>query len=42
MLYVNGITITIAAGGAVSDKRDSFFTNEASKVAGRWLKATVR
>ena len=37
MLYVNGMTITIAAGGAVSDSRESFLTKDASKVEGRCL-----
>ncbi len=30
--------MTIAAGGALSDNRESFLTNEASRVAGRCLK----
>ena len=34
---MNGMTITIAAGGAVSDSRDSFLTNEARRAAGRCL-----
>jgi hypothetical protein len=38
MLYVKGMTMTIAAGGAVRDSRESFFTNEANRVAGRCLR----
>ena len=37
MLYVNGITIMIPAGGADIDNLDSRLINEASKAAGRWL-----
>jgi hypothetical protein len=32
------MTMTIAAGGAFNDKRDSLLMNEARSVAGRWLK----
>jgi len=34
---VNGTIITIAAAGALSDNRESFFTKEAKRVAGKWL-----
>jgi hypothetical protein len=34
---VNGIAITIAAGGAFNDRRESLLTNDARRVAGRWL-----
>ena len=40
ILYVKGMTITMAAGGALSDNRESFLTNEASRVAGRCLNGT--
>jgi hypothetical protein len=30
--------MTIAAGGAFNDRRDSLLMNEARSVAGRWLK----
>lgn len=35
ILYVNGMIMTIAAGGAESDKRDNRFMNEAKRVTGR-------
>jgi len=41
MLYVNGMIITIAAGGAFSDNRESLFTNEASSAAGKCLQKTI-
>lgn len=34
---MNGMTIMIAGGGAVNDRRASLLANEASKVAGRCL-----
>jgi hypothetical protein len=37
ILYVKGIIITMAAGGAFSDNRERRFINEARRVAGRWL-----
>jgi hypothetical protein len=38
MLYVKGMTIIIAAGGACNDSLDNLFTNDASKVAGKCLR----
>jgi hypothetical protein len=35
MLYVNGMTIMIPAGGADIDSLDNRLINEASKAAGR-------
>jgi hypothetical protein len=36
-LYVNGIIMTMAAGGAFSDSLASRFTKDARRVAGRCL-----
>jgi len=41
MLYVNGITIMIPAGGADVDNLDNRLINEASRAAGRWLHSNV-
>lgn len=37
MLYVKGISIMTAAGGAVNESLDSRFTNDATRFAGRCL-----
>ena len=37
MLYVKGMTMTIAAGGAFNESLESLLMKEASRVAGRWL-----
>jgi hypothetical protein len=36
-LYVKGMTITMAAGGAFNDSRDNLLMNDARRVTGRWL-----
>lgn len=41
MLYVNGITIMIPAGGADIDNLDNRLIKEANKEAGRWLHRTM-
>lgn len=37
ILYVNGMIMTMAAGGAKSDRRESRLMKDARRVAGRWL-----
>jgi len=37
ILYVKGMIMTIAAGGAESDNLDRRFTKDARRVAGKWL-----
>jgi hypothetical protein len=37
MLYVKGMIIMIAAGGAFKDSLDNLLTNDANKVAGKCL-----
>lgn len=39
MLYVKGITMMIAAGGAFNDSLDNLLTNDANKVAGKCLRS---
>jgi hypothetical protein len=34
---VNGMVMTMAAGGAVNESRESRFMKEARRLAGRWL-----
>ena len=38
ILYVNGMIMTIAAGGALKDMRARRFTKDANRVAGRSLR----
>ena len=40
-LYVNGIIMTIAAGGACRDSRASLFTNDANRDTGRCLRKSL-
>lgn len=37
MLYVKGMIITMAAGGADRERRARRFTKDARRLAGRWL-----
>ena len=37
MLYVKGMTMIMAAGGALNDNLDNLLTNDANKVAGKCL-----
>lgn len=37
MLYVKGTIMMIAAGGAFNESLDNLLTNDANKVAGKWL-----
>jgi hypothetical protein len=37
MLYVNGMSMMIAEGDALSERRESRLTKDADSTAGKWL-----